>query len=110
MGLHSGLHLSMLLIAVRKNSKIKSPSKIRRIICFLPGALIACYGMYVILKRDFFTYMFLKREFVFLDYGESKILFYFDCFSVMGLCVFIAHYLSKALKSRLRTKEHKLEK
>lgn len=42
--------------------------------------------------------MFLKSEFVFLDYEESKILFYLDYFAVMGLCVFIAYYFSKLLK------------
>lgn len=98
MGLHLGLHWSMLLNAADKKLKIKSASKRRSVICFSAGALIACYGAYVLIKRDFFTYMFLKSEFVFLDYEESKILFYLDCFAVMGLCVFIAHYLSKLLK------------
>lgn len=98
MGLHLGLHWSMLLNASDKKLKIKSASKLRNVICFLAGALIACYGANVLIKRDFFTYMFLKSEFVFLDYEESKISFYLDCFAVMGLCVFIAHYLSKLLK------------
>ncbi len=110
MGLHLGLHWSMLLNAADKKLKIKSVSKIRSVICFSAGALIACYGAYVMIKRNFFTYMFLKSEFVFLDYEESKILFYIDYFAVMGLCVFIAHYLSKPLKNRLRRGENKNEK
>ncbi len=110
MGLHLGLHWSMLLNAADKKLKIKSVSKIRSVICFSAGALIACYGAYVMIKRDFFTYMFLKSEFVFLDYEESKILFYLDYFAVMGLCVFIAHYLSKPLKNHLRRGENKNEK
>lgn len=54
--------------------------------------------------------MFLKSEFVFLDYEESKILFYLDYFAVIGLCVFIAHYLSNVLKNHLRKGENKIEK
>lgn len=110
MGLHLGLHWSMLLNAVDKKLKIKSASKIKSVICFSTGALIACYGAYVLIKRDFFTYMFLKSEFVFLDYEESKILFYLDYFAVIGLCVFIAHYLSNVLKNHLRKGENKNEK
>lgn len=98
MGLHLGLHWSMFLNAVDKKLKIKSASKIRNVICFSAGALIACYGAYVLIKRDFFTYMFLKSEFVFLDYEESKILFYLDYLAVIGLCVFTAHYFSKLFK------------
>lgn len=98
MGLHLGLHWSMLLNAADKKLKIKSASKIRSVICFPAGALIACYGAYVLIKRDFFTYMFLKSEFVFLDYEESKILFYLDYLAVIGLCVFTAHYFSKLFK------------
>lgn len=110
MGLHLGLHWSMLLNAADKKLKIKSASKSRSVICFSAGALIACYGAYVLIKRDFFTYMFLKTEFVFLDYEESKILFYLDYFAVIGLCVFIAHYLSNVLKNHLRKRENKIEK
>lgn len=110
MGLHLGLHWSMFLNAADKKLKIKSASKIKSVICFSTGPLIACYGAYVLIKRDFFTYMFLKSEFVFLDYEESKILFYLDYFAVMGLCVFIAHYLSNVLKNHLRKGENKIEK
>lgn len=110
MGLHLGLHWSMFLNAVDKKLKIKSVSKIKSVIGFSTGALIACYGAYVLIKRDFFTYMFLKSEFVFLDYEESKILFYLDYFAVIGLCVFIAHYLSNVLKNHLRKGENKNEK
>ena len=44
------------------------------------------------------TYLLLKSEFVFLDYGESVFLFYIDYFALMGLCIFVAHYLSKLLR------------
>lgn len=101
MGLHLGLHWSIFLNIANRKLKINSASKIRSAICFSAGALIACYGAFVMIKRDFFTYMFLKSEFVFLDYEESKILFYFDIFAVIGLCVFTAHYLSKLLKKSL---------
>lgn len=103
MGLHLGLHWSMFLSIADKKFKTKSASKIRSVICFSAGALIACYGAYVLIKRDFFTYMFLKSEFVFLDYEETKILFYLDYFALMGLCVFVMHYFSRILKNKHHT-------
>lgn len=56
-----------------------------------------------LVRRDFPTYLFLKSEFVFLDYGESKFLFYIDYLALMGLCIFIAHYGAKAIR-KLRKK------
>lgn len=103
MCLHLGLHWSMFLSIADKKFKTKSVSKIRSVICFSAGALIACYGAYVLIKRDFFTYMFLKSEFVFLDYEETKILFYLDYFALMGLCVFVMHYFSRILKNKHHT-------
>jgi hypothetical protein len=59
--------------------------------------MIAAYGAYVFAKRDFITYMLLKSEFVFLDFGEPKLLFYLNYLALMGLGVFVAHYGAKAL-------------
>ncbi|MCI8333979.1 MAG: hypothetical protein HFH25_05305, partial [Lachnospiraceae bacterium] len=56
------------------------------------------YGIAVFIRRDFLTYLLLKSEFVFLDYGESVFLFYIDYLALMGLCIFIAHYLAKLLR------------
>jgi len=110
MGLHLGLHWSMFLGIADKKLKINSASKIRGVICFSVGTLIACYGAYVLIKRDFFTYMFLKSEFVFIDYEESKVLFYLDYFAVMSLCIFIAHYFSRLLKIITLKKKNAFEK
>jgi len=66
--------------------------------------MIAVYGAYVFIKRDFLTYLFLKSEFVFLDYAESKILFYLDYMALMGLCIFIMHYGSKLLSNSRRSR------
>lgn len=40
-----------------------------------PGAGTAGYGLYIFATRDLATYMFLRTEFVFLDYSESPISF-----------------------------------
>ena len=69
---------------------------------FLAGAAVAAYGLVVFIKRDFLDYMLLKSEFVFMDYEESKLLFFLDYLALMGLCVFVSHYCAKLLKGRGR--------
>lgn len=98
MNIHLGLHWNMVIGMVQKRMRIKKSSKIRSIFLLFIGTAISLYGITVFIKRDFLTYLLLKSEFVFLDYGESIFLFYIDYFALIGLCVFIAHYLTKLLR------------
>lgn len=106
MSLHLGLHWNMILGTIRNAVRIKKGSKIPDIAAFITGLAIAGYGVYVFVKRNFFIYLFLKSEFVFLDYSEPKILFYIDYLALMGLCIFIAHYSTKLIrKFKKKTEE-----
>lgn len=106
MSLHLGLHWNMILGMFRKAAGIKSKAKSRSIIAFVVGLVIAAYGLWAFIGRDFSTYLFLKSEFVFLDYSEAKILFYIDYLALMGLCIFIAHYSTKLIrKFKKKTEE-----
>lgn len=91
MSLHLGLHWSMILGIIKKRTQVK-PSRARSIALFFAAAVMAAYGVYVFIRRDFVTYLFLQSEFVFLDYNEPRLLFCLDHLSLMGLCIFIAHY------------------
>lgn len=57
--------------------------------------LISAYGIYVFFKRDFPTPLFLKSQFIFLDYEESKLLFYLDLIALGTACAAAGHYLSR---------------
>lgn len=103
MSLHLGLHWNMILGMSRKAIGIKNKSKSRSIIAFIAGLMIAGYGAWSFISRDFLTYLLLQSEFVFLDYSESKILFYIDYLAFMGLCIFMSHYITKAIR-KLRKK------
>lgn len=96
MSLHLGLHWNMILGVFRKAAGIKGKSTIRSIIALIVGLVIAGYGVWAFISRDFPTYLLLKSEFVFLDYGEPKILFYIDYLALMCLCIFIAHCGAKS--------------
>ena len=97
MALHLGLHWGMMMGRIRKLSgvaRVARPSGFRRLILRILGAVTAGYGLYVFVTRDLAAYMFLRTEFVFLDYSESPISFYIDYLAMTGLFIWIAHYLS----------------
>ena len=99
MSLHLGLHWNMILGVIKKQAKPR-PSKARGAALFLVSAVIAAYGVYVFIRRDFATYLFLQSEFVFLDYSEPRLLFCLDYLSLMGLCIFVAHYGGKLCRKK----------
>ena len=103
--LHLGIHWDSILGVICNTAKIKCNSKVCRIIAFIMGLLISCYGICVFISRDFLTYLFLKSEFVFWDYSEPKILFYIDYLAFMGFCIFIAYYSTKIIRKLKKTKE-----
>ena len=104
MSLHLGLHWNMILGMLRKHVKLPA-SRARDTALFLASAVIAAYGVYVFISRNFATYLFLQSEFVFLDYSEPKLLFYLDYLALMGLCIFITHYTSKLYRRKKEVKK-----
>ena len=98
MSVHLGMHWNMFSGMAGKRTGKAVPSKHHSLLLFLTGLLIAVYGAFVFADRDFPTYLFLRSEFVFLDYEEPVWSFYLDCLCLMGLWVFLSHYLSKGLR------------
>ena len=98
LALHLGLHWNMVLGRLGRGLRIFQSSRIKSIAAKAVGIIIAFYGIYVFVRRDLLTYMFLRTQFVFMDFGESVFLFYLDYLAMMGCFIFIAHYLSKWLK------------
>lgn len=98
MALHLGLHWGLILARVRKIFGLIESSGIRSLILRIFSLLTAGYGLYVFIARDLTDYMFLRTQFVFLDYSESFISYYMDYLAMMGLFIWIAHYLSVVLQ------------
>ncbi len=96
MSLHLGLHWSNMITAMSKGRK-ETP-KARIWILRALAAAFAGYGVYAFFKRQIGEYLFLRTHFVFLDDTEPLIFFFFDYLAIMGLFVFIGHYLAKLLK------------
>ena len=98
MSLHLGLHWNTMISMVDR--LFKEPSQARSGIVRMAGIAIAGYGAYAFIKREIGSYMSLRNQFVFFDYTEPLILFLLDYIAVMGLFVFLGHYLAKAARRR----------
>lgn len=96
MSFHLSIHWNMFINMAK--SKIGILKKIKKEILLVIGILIALYGVYVFINRDLISYLLLQTEFVFLDYQEPVILFYLDYVAVMGLMIFVAHFMMKGLR------------
>lgn len=94
--LHLGIHWNVMLNMVKR--LFKKSFTVGKWIARTVGALIAGYGVYAFIKRDIENYMLLKFHFVFFDFDEPLILFLLDYLAVMGLFVFVGHYLCVILK------------
>lgn len=70
-----GLTLEYDFRNVAKTARIKSGSKVRSITAFIVGLVIAGYGVWAFIGRDFPTYLFLKSEFVFWITANRKFCF-----------------------------------
>lgn len=98
--LHLGLHWSMMISMAKR--LFKNPSAVRRWIARGLGFLIAAYGLFAFFKREIGSYIFLKTQFVFVDFNEPLVLFLLDYIAVMGLFVFLGHYLAETAKKLSR--------
>ena len=84
---------------------VQGTSKVRTCILRIVVAVVAIYGMYAFVKRDIGNYMLLKVHFVFFDYDEPLFFFLLDYVAVMGLFLFIGHYLAAFLRQYGRKKK-----
>ena len=100
LSLHLGLHWRVIMGMAAKLTK--KSSKRCRWILRMAAALIAVYGVYAFIKRDFGNYMLLRYHFVFFDFEEPLALFLLDHAAIMGLFVGAGYYISVLLTGKKR--------
>lgn len=92
MSLHIGLHWNMIIVNLGKISRYK-------IIALKAFAvLIAVYGVYGLIKHDIVRNLLLLNDYAYFNYEQSAISYFTEYIAIMGLLVFIAYYISKALR------------
>ena len=98
---HLGLHWNMLLAMIKKACPSLTTAGpfsagMRSFLLRAVGIVIALYGVFAFFRRTIPDYLFLRSHFVFFDFEEPRIFFFLDYLAIMGLFIFIGHYLMKA--------------
>ena len=101
--LHLGFHWSMMLGMANKASHGVLTSS--RLMLRAIGILIAVYGVFAFVKRDILNYLILKNHFANFNFEEPVIFFLLDYVAVMGLFVWIAHYITEFIKHKIGNKK-----
>ena len=99
MSVHLGLHWSMILGMCRKLTGSREKPQAVTWILRVMAALLAMYGLYLFGRKDIFSYMFLKQQFVFFDFEQSAEAVFVEYIVMMGFWVFAACYISKGIAS-----------
>ena len=108
MAFHLGLHWNMIL-GMLQNAVGAAVPKPLRFLLRIGAVLIAGYGAYAFIKNQIFSYLFLTTPFVFFDFEKPVGLFFAEYMAIMGLFVFLAHYISKGVQG-LKGRREKLAK
>lgn len=102
MSLHLGLHWNMMMGMARK--LVNRKSVVRTWVLRTIAVSIAGYGIYAFIRQGIGRYMLMMDHFVFFDFDEPIIFFIADYIAVMGLFVFVGHYLITFLRKKLGRK------
>lgn len=96
MSLHAGLHGGAVMAMLRKEANSKSAARTMALRTFT--VLLGLWGIFAFLRREIGSYLFLRNQFVFLDFSQPLLFFVIDYISVMALFAMAGHYSAKLLK------------
>lgn len=96
MSFHAGLHGGAVMAMLRKGANGKSAARTMILRAFT--ALLGLWGIFAFLRREIGSYLFLRNQFVFLDFSQPLVFFVIDYISVMALFAMAGHYSTKLLK------------
>lgn len=88
MGLHLGLHWSMVTMTLRRRL---NGNAVWTAISRLVGAAAGLYGVYALWKHQIWLYLTLRSEFILFDFDRPAALYFLDYFCMMVLFALLAH-------------------
>ncbi|MDD3745693.1 MAG: DUF4405 domain-containing protein [Anaerostipes sp.] len=100
MGIHMGFHCTMMAGMIKKMKKGKVLNAKVKIVLRIIIGIVDLYGVYALIKRNFFSYISLQIHFVFFDYMEPGIYYVLDLLSISVLVITIGYYVQKLMTSQ----------
>ena len=105
MSFHAGMHGNVMMGMIRKNTNPRQPSKIKIWSLRSIAVLLAICGVHAFVKNEIASYLFLRTQFVFIDFSQTVMRVLFNYLAVIILFAMIGYCTSKWIG--LLTKVHR---
>ena len=97
MGFHFGMHYSVILGMLRKKFHVTKKNETRTLILRIATGAASGYGVYALIKQQFYIYITLRAHFVLFDFDEPAILYELDLLAVAMLTAFSGYFLQRLM-------------
>lgn len=98
MSFHAGMHGNVMMGMFRKVANTQRSSKIGIWILRMIAVLLAICGIHAFVKNGIGSYLFLRTQFVFVDFSQSVIQSLLEYCVIILLFIVVGYYAVKALK------------
>lgn len=98
MSFHAGMHGNVMMGMFRKAANMQEPSKIRTWNLRVIALLLAICGVHAFVKNEIGSYLFLRTQFVFIDFSQPVIQSLLEYCVIILLFIVVGYYVVKALK------------
>ena len=99
MSVHAGMHGSMISGMLRKSFNIRQSTKGGTWALRLTAVLLAVCGIYAFVKHKISSYLFLRTQFVFIDFSQPVALVLLDYLAIIALFAMVGYYTSNFARS-----------
>ena len=107
MSFHAGMHGNVMMGMFRKAAHTQQTSKIRTWSLRVIAVLLAICGIHAFVKNRISSYLFLRTQFVFIDFSQPIFFVLKDYFNIIALFALIGYYFAVWLKKCDRFKKAK---
>ena len=102
MSFHAGMHGNVMMGMFRKAANMQQPSKIRTWNLRVIALLLAICGVHAFVKNEIGSYLFLRTQFVFIDFSQPVVLALLDYLAIIALFAVVGYYISKLIKMQVK--------
>lgn len=98
MSFHAGMHGNVMMGMIRKNTNPRQPSKIKMWNLRIIAVVLAICGIHAFVKNEIGSYLFLRTQFVFIDFSQPVVLALLDYLAIAALFAVAGYYIPKLIK------------
>ena len=98
MSFHAGMHGNVMMGMIRKNTNPRQPSKIKMWSLRIIAVVLAICGIHAFVKNEIGSYLFLRTQFVFIDFSQPVIQSLLEYCVIIVLFMVVGYYAVKVLK------------